>query len=67
MERMKARRDLNLRLRWPHLRFMLWQIARVGKNVTTWKLMFGKHTDFYAGGLVWEVGPGGRIAKHAKV
>jgi hypothetical protein len=67
LERMKARRDLNLRLRWAHLRFMLRRIARVDKNMTAWKLMFGQHTDFYSGGLVWEVGPGGRLARRAKV
>ena len=67
LEYMKARRDLHLRLRWPHLQTVLGHIVAIGRNVTEWKLRFGRHLDFYHGGLVWEVGDDGIVRRHPKV
>lgn len=66
IEHFRARRDVHLLLRWGHLRVVLGRIASIGRNVTQWKLMFGRHLDFYHG-LMWEVRPDGKVARHPRL
>lgn len=61
---MKSKRDQSVRLDWEHLRVVLDQITRVGRNASAWRLLYGRGDYFANGnGLVWEVQSGGHVAR----
>ena len=57
---MLRKRDQNVQLTWPHLQFMLERIARLDRDATRFKRLFGNHFDYYKN-VVYEVVPGHRL------